>query len=212
MTAPPRSAEIDAGLPAPASAASVRPRENKRLKALGLGFLGGAAGCIVYLANPAVTQWPLSLARFVTFAVIVIVAANLLVIGLLVLAAGCGATHSASQPQRRRWAVLSRLALANALAPALAYGILTSDDAVKAEVEKSDWNTVVVVVVIALVVVAWRLWRRSRQYGALSATDAMARDGRPPVVYLRSFHDDATPRSTPQQERSNAFSRASSRR
>jgi hypothetical protein len=191
MTAPTRSVKIDAGPPAPVPAARARPREDKRLKGLGMVFVGGAAGCIGYLAaNPTLTSWPLSLARLVTFAALVIVAANLLIIGLLVVAAGCGATHSASQPQRRRWAVLSRLALANALAPALGYAILTSDDTVNAELEKNDWNTVVVVAVIALVVLAWRLWRRSRQYGALSATDAMARDGRPPVVYLRSFHDD----------------------
>jgi TM2 domain-containing membrane protein YozV len=41
-----------------------------------------------------------------------------------------------------------------------------------------------------LLVIAWRLWRRSRQYGALGADEAMARDPRPPVLYLRSFADD----------------------
>jgi len=41
-----------------------------------------------------------------------------------------------------------------------------------------------------LAVLAWRLWRRSRQYGALGADEAMARDPRPPVLYLRSFADD----------------------
>jgi hypothetical protein len=162
--------------------------EDKRLKALGLFLMASAGACMVYLADDMV--WPLPLGRFVVFMAVAIVAANLLVIGLLVLAAGCGATHSASQPERRRAAVLMRLALANALAPALFFAALTSNDSVEAQVSQQGWEVPIGVVEIALIVIAWRLWRRSRQYGALSAADAMARDGRPPIVYLRSFHDD----------------------
>ncbi len=67
---------------------------------------------------------------------------------------------------------------------------MSDDPAVKAELARSGWDTALSAVILVLAVIAWRLWARSRQYGALDADQAMARDPRPPVLYLRSFADD----------------------
>lgn len=155
---------------------------------LGLTLIVLAGACMAWLSNEV--QWPIAPARFAGLALGSVLAVNLFAVGLLVTAAGCGKTHSASAPQRRRSALLLRLTLANVLAPAVLYAMITSDPAVDAEFKRQGWDTALSVVLFVLVVVAWRLWRRSRQYGALGADEAMRRDPRPPVLYLRSFADD----------------------
>jgi TM2 domain-containing membrane protein YozV/alkylhydroperoxidase/carboxymuconolactone decarboxylase family protein YurZ len=162
--------------------------EDRRLKMLGLVlvFAGGAA----FASASNYAQWPIAPARFAGLAVASVLAVNLLAIGLLIIAAGCGKTHASSPAPRRRAALLLRLTLANLLAPAFLYAMLTSDPAVEAELARSGWDTGLSVLMAVLGVGAWRLWRKSRQYGALDADQAMARDPRPPVLYLRSFADD----------------------
>jgi TM2 domain-containing membrane protein YozV len=162
--------------------------ENRRLKMIGLALVLAGAGVLGALAGQI--EWPLAPARLAGFAGACVLAVNLFAAGLLVIAAGCGKTHSSSPVPRRRAALMLRLTLANLLAPALLYGLLTDDPAVEAEFARNGWDTGLWGVIIVLLAVAWRLWRKSRQYGALDADQAMARDPRPPVLYLRSFADD----------------------
>ena len=163
--------------------------ENRRLKMIGLALVFSGAGVFAVLSGQM--EWPIAPARFAAFAIACIVAVNLLAAGLLVIAAGCGKTHASSPPPRRRAALLLRLTLANLLAPVFLYGLVSDNPAAEAELKQSGWDTGLSVVIAVLAIVAWRLWRKSRQYGALDATQAMARDRRPPVLYLRSFADDS---------------------
>jgi TM2 domain-containing membrane protein YozV len=157
---------------------------------LGLTLIFVAFAGLALLSDHAAAQWPIAAARFAVFAGACVLTVNLLAAGLLVVAAGCGKTHASSPAPRRRAALLLRLILANLLVPAFLYGAMTSDPTVEAQLAESGWDTAFGAVITVLVVLAWRLWRRSRQYGALGADEAMARDPRPPVLYLRSFADD----------------------
>jgi len=157
---------------------------------VGLALVFAACGGVAYLSSHAAAQWPIAPARFAAFAAVCVLTVNLFAAGLLVIAAGCGKTHASSPPPRRRAALLLRLTLANLLVPAFLYGAMVSDPVVEAALEDSGWDVGLGAVIAVLVVFAWRLWRRSRQYGALGADEAMARDPRPPVLYLRSFADD----------------------
>ncbi len=171
-----------------AASVPVRRAEDRRLKMLGLALVLSAGALFVFLSDHA--QWPIVPARFAVLAVGCVLGVNLFAVGLLVLAAGCGKTHASSPVPRRRAALLLRLTLANLLAPAFLYAVLTSDPAAQAELTRRGWDTALSVVIAVLAIVAWRLWRRSRQFGALGADQAMTRDPRPPVLYLRSFADD----------------------
>jgi TM2 domain-containing membrane protein YozV len=166
----------------------VRRAEDRRLKMLGLVLVLSAVIEFVWLSDHA--QWPIAPARFAVLAVGCVLGVNLFAVGLLVLAAGCGKTHASSPVPRRRAALLLRLTLANALAPAFLYMVLTSDPVAEAELARRGWDSALIAVIAVLAIVAWRLWRKSRQLGALGADQAMARDPRPPVLYLRSFADD----------------------
>ncbi len=176
-------------VPPDPGAARIRPVEDRRLKALGLCLVAVAAGLVAWLASEVEGQVPLALARFVPFAAIGMLAVNVLAAGILVIAAGCGATGTLSHPRRRR-AIGLQIVLANALAPALLYGLLSDAPTFEAELAARDLDVWVSLAGLALVVGGWRLWQRSRRYEALDADQAMARDPRPPVLYLRSFADD----------------------
>ncbi len=179
--------------PAPSSVtapAVAARREDRRLKALGLALLGVAGAALAWLSNHLSMEWPVSPARFALFAAVCVLAVNAIAVGLLVLAAGCGKTHPASAPARRRSAVLLRIVLANVMAPAVLYTVITQDPQLDAEADRQSWGPWLAGFSVVLLIVAWRLWRRSRQYSALGADEAMARDPRPPVLYLRSFADD----------------------
>jgi hypothetical protein len=82
--------------------------------------------------------------------------------------------------------------VANALAAGLLVGGLVDDQTAFDTDEPEQFARYVALGLggyLALLI-AWRWWRRSRQYVAASATEAMALDPRPPVLYLRSFLDD----------------------
>lgn len=166
-----------------------RPVEDRRLKAVGLTGVVIAAGLFAWLAGDLERQLPLALDRFVPFAAVAVLAVNLLAAGILVIVAGCGAGRALRNPRRRR-AIGLQIVLANALVPALLYGMLSDDPAFEADLAAQDLDVVVAIVGTVLVALAWRLWRRSRRYEAPDADEAMALDPRPPVLYLRSFADD----------------------
>ena len=115
-------------------------------------------------------------------------AANLFAIGLLVLAAaaasGCASTIRVGAGQSA-----CNLLLANVLGRPCC-GPCSSTTSRRAR-NSGNWEIVATVGAYVLLLAAWRLWRRSRQHEALGADEAMALDPRPPILYLRSFQDDA---------------------
>ena len=175
---------------APPSAPAL-PVEDRRLKAIALVLLAAALALIATLAERAPGQLPFAIERFVPFAVVAVVAVNLLAAGVLFLGAGLGAVRTLREPKRRR-AVALQLLLANVLTPVLLYALI-SEDRVATEAHLGEtWEVALSLLGTAACVVAWRLWRRSQRHEALDADEAMARDPRPPVLYLRSFRDDGT--------------------
>jgi len=169
-----------------------------------LGLVLIFAGGAVFAFLSSQMQWPIAAARFAALAVGSVLGVNLVAVGLLVTAAGCGKTHASSPAPRRRAALLLRLTLANLLAPAFLYSAMTSDPVAEAALKEAGWDAWFGAAIAALMALAWRLWRRSRQYGALGADEAMARDPRPPVLYLRSFADDGEAQATAQTWRERA--------
>jgi hypothetical protein len=55
----------------------------------------------------------------------------------------------------------------------------------------TGWYFVSLAVGLAITVWLMQLWLRAKKYAAVSAEEVMAADTRPPVLYLRSFMDDA---------------------
>src|ERR1700750_1555327 len=106
---------------------------------LGLVMVFAAAAVFVFLSSEA--HWPIAPVRFAAIAVACVLGVNLFAVGLLVIAAGCGKTHASSPAPRRRAALLLRLTLANVLAPAFLYAVMSDDPAVKAELAESGWDT-----------------------------------------------------------------------
>ena len=162
--------------------------EDRRLKALGLALIAAGVGFIVLASTRVTDAAQLDRAILVDGMWMSMVAANLLAFGLLVLAAGCGERLRLDDP-RRRWAIGLQLLLANLLGPTILWTALVNDESPRTEL--GTWEIVPTVAAYALLVAAWRLWRRSRQHEAPSAEEVMTLDPRPPILYLRSFQDDA---------------------
>lgn len=174
--------------PSAALGASAVAMEDRRVKALGLALIAAGAGLIALLSGRVTDAGQLDRAILIDAMWMSMVAANLFAIGLLVLAAGCGERLRLDDP-RRRWAIGLQLLLANVLGPALLWTVIVNDETPRTEF--GNWELVATVGAYALLLAAWRLWRRSRQHEALGADEAMALDPRPPILYLRSFQDDA---------------------
>jgi TM2 domain-containing membrane protein YozV len=176
-------------LSAPVDGPWVAPIESRRLKLAGLALLVGAGVSATFVVNHTLVEWPIPAGHLLLYAAVSVLGVNLFAAGLLVLAAGCGSTHALRNPGRRR-AVVLQIVLANVLAPALLYGAIIDNPVAESALETRDWDVAGSIVAYALLFVAWRLWRCSRRYDAVGADEAMALDPRPPVLYLRSFHDD----------------------
>lgn len=162
--------------------------EDRRLKAAGLVLLALAAADFAWLGNRLAVA-SLDARRSLLFTAATVIGVNLSVAGLLALVAGCGAPPSWHDPKRRR-ALILQIVLANLLAPAVMYGLLTSHLPTAKALEASGWDLPIIIVFYGLGVISWRMWRRAQQYEAINADEAMARDPRSPVLYLRSFKDD----------------------
>jgi TM2 domain-containing membrane protein YozV len=163
--------------------------ENKRLKQTGLALVSGAALIFFWLSGEASAHWPLDSQAFLTFLLATFAAVNITAAGILLIAAGCGATRSWRDPRRRR-ALALQVLLANVLVPAVIYAILSSDESIENTFVQSGWDFPFSVALAVVSVTAWRIWRRAQRHEAPSAEEAMARDPRSPVLYLRSFKDD----------------------
>jgi hypothetical protein len=166
--------------------------EDRRLKAFGIALLVLSGLGFAWLADHAAAQWPPAVDRLAVFVAGVAVSVNLLVAGVLVVAAGCGGSRPWRDPRRRR-AVLLQVLLANVLVPAVLYGMLTAEASTEAALAEGGWDVAFSLGGTALGLVAWRMWRRAQRNEAPDAAEAMAADPRPPVLYLRSFQDDGVP-------------------
>lgn len=177
----------EAGVSAP-HAGSLRPVENRRLKIIGL-LLGGAGGAaLAFIVNEAAAAAAFTLQQLAIWLALGAIAANVIAVGGMVLRAGFGQARAGRYGEIRVRAL--QLTAANLAAPALVWAILIGDEALEKRLVAAGWETWPELVLIGSCLAAWRLWRRSRQHEAISADEALARDARPPIVYLRSFRDD----------------------
>lgn len=166
--------------------------EDRRLKAGGIAFAIGGAAPLAWLANTLSASWPPPREQLALLLVALVVGVNLLAAGLLMLSAGFGAVRAFTHPRRRR-AVALQLLLANLLAPVLLAASVLDEAGPKKALEGTGVDVAIALVAYGFAFASWRLWRRSQRLDAPSADEAMAADPRPPVLYLRSFHDDGVP-------------------
>ena len=163
--------------------------ENRRLKLLGLGLLIPCGGALAWAVNQITATSTLNVEALLKIVASGIVVANGAAIGGIVLRAAFGGPRKYGDRRWRR-AVTLQLFAANLVAPGLIWSLLIDDPGFNARVESAGWIGWPEMLSLALAVVGWRVWRRSRRHETISADEAMALDPRPPVLYLRSFRDD----------------------
>lgn len=147
-----------------------------------------APGAVWFSNYPLVDRWLNGSARDLSIAAaVVLLSLNLAAVGALVLAMGLGVTRPWHDP-RGRWAAVLVLVAVNAAIPVLAFSVAQDDAAYDALGDA--WVAVSTGVALALFVAMVQLIRRSQQWEALSADEALRRDARAPVTYLRAFTDD----------------------
>jgi TM2 domain-containing membrane protein YozV len=165
----------------------IRKQKIKGLILMALGLPG-----IFYLMEQAdqnawhtFTNFKLAIAAVVYFC-----SANFFVLGLMLLLAGLKEVPALSEPQLKR-GLWMKLAGANFLAIVSAL-VMLDDQGAFGNHWKESW---LVIPALALFVISARrginLLRTGWRYEVVSADNALKRDGRPPVVYIRSFKDDS---------------------
>jgi len=174
---------------ADAAVAAIHPVEDRRLKVGGLVLVIAGAAAIAAALDALEKRQFVALSQALPATALALVGANLLALGMVLMAVGFGSARSLRDPRRRRAAALQVL-FANVLALALLTGSALDERSGVAAVVDERWQVAMALAGYALGLIAWRLWRRSRRHEALDADVAMALDPRPPVLYLRSFRDD----------------------
>jgi hypothetical protein len=170
--------------------ATARP-EIRKQKIAGLMLVALGLPGVFYLIEQAernswhqFTNLQLTITASVYFA-----AANLFALGLILLLAGLKELPALTEPRLRR-GLWVKLAGANLLAILFAL-VMLDDRRAFGDAWKESW---LVIPVLALFLVSARkgimLLRTGWKYEVVSAEEALRRDGRPPVVYIRSFKDD----------------------
>jgi hypothetical protein len=159
------------------------------VKAWGLFLMALAASGGFWFSNhPLADRWLSGTSRdLVIAASVFLVSVNLAVVGALVLAAGLSVIRPWRDP-RGRWAAVLVLVAANVAIPVFAFS-LVQEDATYEGLDEA-WVAVATGVALALFITMVQLFRRSQQWEALSADEALRRDARAPVAYLRAFTDD----------------------
>jgi TM2 domain-containing membrane protein YozV len=164
--------------------------ENRRLKALGLAVLGLAVPSFMWLdAHRGQAGGTVTTPIVALFLLHAAISANGVLLGGQLLASGFGLKRPWRDPRYRR-ALLLKLFAANVLVPLLLYSLLIDEGPQAAALESSPWYLPISVLVAAGVLGAVALVRRSWRHETLLAADVLARDARPPVLYLRAFRDD----------------------
>lgn len=170
---------------------NARAPEDRRLKAAGLLLAAGTSTWIYHFAGEADATWPLNLDALIRLLGECLLAVNLVAASLALVARGSG-MPSLWHPLRRRRATLLWWLMANLLALPLLAALLDTHDHLSQFLAAKGWDTGMSIAGSALVLVLWRLWTFSRRHLAPSADEAQRADPRPPILYLRSFADDAT--------------------
>jgi hypothetical protein len=166
-------------------------REIRKQKIKGLILMAlGLSGVFYLLEHAERNSWhrftnlQLTITALVYFA-----AANLFALGLMLLLAGLKELPALTEPRLRR-GLWMKLAGANLLAILFAL-VMLDDQRAFGDAWKESW---LVIPVLALFLVSARkgikLLRTGWKYEVVTAEEALKRDGRPPVVYIRSFKDD----------------------
>ena len=117
-------------------------------------------------------------------------AVNAVCLGLILLLAGLGEVSLRTSARARR-GTLVRIAAANLLIPCFLFAALQDAGALD-ELLMARWYIGVALLAAFVVMARWGVaaFRAGWKYDARSAEQALAADSRPPVLYLRSFHED----------------------
>jgi hypothetical protein len=165
--------------------------EDRRLKVGGFALAVAGLVPLGWVFDQVEHQWPPSPEQQWIWLAAAVIGMNMVAAGVLVMATGFGAARPAVDARRRR-AVLVQLLVANLLVPAMFIGSLLDRPEFSGEAEVDMLQIALVGGAYVLLFAVWRLWRRSQRQAAPTAAEAMAADPRPPVLYLRSFHDDGS--------------------
>jgi hypothetical protein len=181
-----------AGSPNAVSAASSPSREALWLRFAGMGLmLGGfvAAACLGEAVDPLPLLRTGDWSRMAPWATLWVLAANGIALGLILLLAGLRQVSLRTSGRARRGAVL-RLGAANILFVCVAFAALQDSGALDPEV--TPWYVALALLTGFVLAARWGIgrFRSGWKYDARSAEEALARDPRPPVLYLRSFDAD----------------------
>lgn len=162
------------------------PREDKRLKALGLALLAAAAAAFLWAWAPAPTAGTEAVAQpsYTRLAGWGAGAAMVGGLGLWLLVLGCGGL-APRQDERRRRSLGWQLMLLVCGVPLVVLGMLS--EAAGEGDDEMLWSLLGMVALVAVIA----LWRRVLRHEVPSADELLLRDPRAPVLYLRSFKDDS---------------------
>ena len=163
--------------------------ENRRVKAWGAVIMALAIPGSAWLSNhPLADRWLSgTTSDLIIAAAVFLVSVNLATVGALVLASGLAVLRPWRDPRGRSAAVLL-LVGANCGIPVIGFSLLQEDATVSGLADQ--WVVLALGVAFLLFVTVIQTFRRSQQWDALSAEEALRRDPRAPVLYLRAFTDD----------------------
>ena len=163
--------------------------ESRRLKAWGVVIMALAIPGSAWLSNhPLADRWLSgTTSDLIIAAAVFLVSVNLATVGALVLASGLAVLRPWRDPRGRSAAVLLIVG-ANCGIPVIGFSLLQEDATVSGLADQ--WVVLAVGVAFLLFVTVIQTFRRSLQWDALSAEEALRRDPRAPVLYLRAFTDD----------------------
>ena len=138
--------------------------------------------------HPLADRWLSGTTRdLLIAAAVMLVSVNLAAVGGLVMASGLGVMRPWRDP-RGRWAAVLLFIAVNCAIPVMVYSMVQEDAAISGLPD--SWVVALVGAALLLYVTVIQVFRRSQQWDALSADEALRRDPRAPVLYLRAFTDD----------------------
>jgi TM2 domain-containing membrane protein YozV len=198
LQCPPEMANTDgselraAGSRSAMSTASSPSREALWLRFVGMGLiLGGfaAAAALGEAVDPLLLLENSDWSRMAPWATLWVIAANGIVLGVILLLAGLREVSLRRSGRARRGAAV-RLGAANILFVCVAVAALQDSGALDAAVTR--WYVALPLLSGFVLAARWGIagFRSGWKYDARSAEEALARDPRPPVLYLRSFEAD----------------------
>jgi TM2 domain len=163
-------------------------REDRRFKAAGIVLMVLALGLAMLTLDDAAQSRanPWGLTPHVAGGAAL--AAAMAALAAWCLAVGCGALEPGRDERRR--AALKWQALLGVAAVPLALLMVQVDRVLPPEGESSVASDVAGLFAVVVALAVLHLLRRIVRHEAVTAAESMARDPRPPVLYLRSFKDD----------------------